>query len=75
MLALILAPPVIAALAYLFCYGGYEGPIDWAMNTATHGSRDHRRVALTFDDGPDPDRTPALLDALAELGAPERSRT
>src|SRR5690606_26021069 len=23
-----------------------------------------------FDDGPDPERTPALLDALAELGAP-----
>jgi peptidoglycan/xylan/chitin deacetylase (PgdA/CDA1 family) len=27
-------------------------------------------VALTFDDGPDPQRTPALLDVLAELGAP-----
>jgi peptidoglycan/xylan/chitin deacetylase (PgdA/CDA1 family) len=68
--ALLLAPPVVGALAYLFCYGGFEGPIDWAMNTATHGSRDSRRIALTFDDGPDPLRTPALLDALAELGAP-----
>ena len=28
-----------------------------------------RLVALTFDDGPDPDWTPALLDALAALGA------
>ena len=27
-------------------------------------------VALTFDDGPDPARTPALLDALADLGVP-----
>ena len=26
-------------------------------------------VALTFDDGPDPDATPAVLDALAEAGA------
>ncbi|HEY5927513.1 MAG TPA: polysaccharide deacetylase family protein [Kofleriaceae bacterium] len=70
MLLWLLAPVVVGALAYLFCYGGFEGPIDWAMNTATHGSRDQRRVALTFDDGPDPLRTPALLDALAELGAP-----
>jgi peptidoglycan-N-acetylglucosamine deacetylase len=68
--ALLLALPVVAGLAYLFCYGGFEGPIDWAMNTATHGSRDQPRVALTFDDGPDPVRTPALLDALAELDAP-----
>jgi peptidoglycan/xylan/chitin deacetylase (PgdA/CDA1 family) len=69
-LALLLAPLVVGGLVYLFCYGGFEGPIDWAMNTATHGSRDHRRVALTFDDGPDPVRTPALLDALHELDAP-----
>ncbi len=70
MLAFLLAPPVLGGLAYLFCYGGFEGPIDWAMGTATHGSRDRRRIALTFDDGPDPQRTPALLDALAELEAP-----
>ncbi|MBA3397180.1 MAG: polysaccharide deacetylase family protein [Deltaproteobacteria bacterium] len=67
LLPLLLVPPAIAGLAYLFLYGGIEGPIDWAMDTATHGSRDHRRIALTFDDGPDPQRTPALLDALAEL--------
>jgi peptidoglycan-N-acetylglucosamine deacetylase len=28
-----------------------------------------RRVALTFDDGPDPDATPAVLDALDDAGA------
>ncbi len=27
-----------------------------------------RAVALTFDDGPDPEHTPALLDRLADLG-------
>jgi peptidoglycan-N-acetylglucosamine deacetylase len=69
-IALWLAAPVVSGLAYLFCYGGFEGPIDWAMNTATHGSRDQRRIALTFDDGPDPVRTPALLDLLAELDTP-----
>jgi peptidoglycan/xylan/chitin deacetylase (PgdA/CDA1 family) len=38
------------------------------MHTVTHGDRDRRVVALTFDDGPDPTRTPALLDTLATLG-------
>lgn len=69
MLAVLLGLPALLGLAYLFCYGGFEGPFDWAMGTATHGSRDRRRVALTFDDGPDPARTPLLLDALAELDA------
>jgi peptidoglycan/xylan/chitin deacetylase (PgdA/CDA1 family) len=62
-----LLPAAAGGLAYLFCYGGVEGPIDWTMNTATHGSRDCKRVALTFDDGPDPERTPALLDALKAM--------
>jgi peptidoglycan-N-acetylglucosamine deacetylase len=31
---------------------------------AWRGPRDRRRLALTFDDGPDPDWTPRLLDAL-----------
>jgi peptidoglycan-N-acetylglucosamine deacetylase len=73
LLPLVLAPLASGAavgLAYLFCYGGFEGPVDWAMNTASHGSRDRRVIALTFDDGPDPLRTPALLDALGELGVP-----
>lgn len=33
--------------------------------TVTHGRRDRSRVALSFDDGPDPEVTPAVLDALA----------
>ena len=70
MLPWLLVPPAIAGFSYLLCYGGFEGPIDWAMDTVTHASRDRPRIALTFDDGPDPQRTPALLDVLAELGAP-----
>lgn len=33
-----------------------------------HGSRAHKAVALTFDDGPDPVSTPPLLDLLARRG-------
>jgi peptidoglycan/xylan/chitin deacetylase (PgdA/CDA1 family) len=32
------------------------------------GSADDRAVALTFDDGPDPDSTPLVLDRLDQLG-------
>ena len=34
-----------------------------------HGPRDRRRIALTFDDGPN-DLTPAYLDVLGELAVP-----
>ncbi len=33
-----------------------------------HGPRNRPRVALTFDDGPDPDTTPALLEILGRHG-------
>ncbi len=59
----------LLVLVYLLCYGGYGGPIDWLMTTRRHGRRDRPTVALTFDDGPDPVHTPALLDVLSELDA------
>lgn len=37
--------------------------------TLNHGPRSMKRVALSFDDGPDPEVTPAVLDALARHGA------
>lgn len=61
---------VAATLAstYLLSYGGVRGPVDWLFRDSVHrGPRTARRVALTFDDGPDPTHTPALLDCLAEL--------
>lgn len=61
---------VLLVLLYLLFYGGYAGPIDWLMRTERHLPRDRKVVALTFDDGPDPVRTPALLDVLAEQRAP-----
>lgn len=36
---------------------------------AWRGPRDGRRLALTFDDGPDPAWTPRVLDALGAAGA------
>lgn len=61
----------LVGLGYLLAYGGWRGPVDWLMRTrAHHLPRGQGCVALTFDDGPDPVRTPALLDALAELDVP-----
>jgi peptidoglycan-N-acetylglucosamine deacetylase len=37
--------------------------------TITHGPRDNNRVALSFDDGPDPQVTPQVLDVLAQYDA------
>jgi len=67
MLPLLATAPVAGGLAYLLCYGGVRGPVDWLMRTHAHGPRDRAVVALTFDDGPDPERTPQLLDALDAL--------
>lgn len=69
-LLLVLGIAASIGLGYLYFYGGYGGPIDWLMHTDRHGPRARKVVALTFDDGPDPVRTPALLDALDELAAP-----
>ncbi|MGH8279833.1 MAG: polysaccharide deacetylase family protein [Gammaproteobacteria bacterium] len=37
--------------------------------TVTHAARNTKRVALSFDDGPDPTVTPQVLDMLAAYGA------
>ena len=61
---------LVVGLLYLLCYGGFQGPVDWIMGTDSHGARDTKRIALTFDDGPHPVHTAPLLDALADLHAP-----
>lgn len=40
---------------------------DTALNLRWRLDGDQPRVAITFDDGPDPVHTPAILDVLAEL--------
>jgi len=59
---LLLIPPAL--------WGAYT----WGAHLLTlgaiwRGPRTRRRVALTFDDGPDPVHTPKLLDLLHEFGA------
>ncbi len=66
----ILTIALVVGLLYLLCYGGFEGPVDWIMGTDSHGARDRKRIALTFDDGPHPVHTAPLLDALADLHVP-----
>ena len=41
----------------------------WFIATVSRGPRDGDAVALTFDDGPDPEVTPAVLDELKRHGA------
>jgi peptidoglycan/xylan/chitin deacetylase (PgdA/CDA1 family) len=41
----------------------------WSRFPGLQRLADESRVALTFDDGPDPDGTPAVLDALDAIGA------
>lgn len=41
----------------------------WFIATLSHGPRGSDAVALTFDDGPDPEVTPAVLDELKRQGA------
>lgn len=60
----------VAAIAAL-SYGAFWPRSRWFAPVIWRGDRDGRpRVALTFDDGPHPDATPAILDVLAAHGAP-----
>lgn len=53
-----------------------QAALQWRLRSATARVAGARRrlpsgsVALTFDDGPDPESTPAVLDILAAHGAP-----
>lgn len=58
-----------AGAAGLLAFGALD-PNNGLFGPVTgRGPRD-RRVYLTFDDGPNPDATPAILDTLAARGAP-----
>ncbi len=62
----------VAALGGLFVAGtvGTAEPASQLFGPAiVRGPTDRPWVALTFDDGPDPDSTPVLLDALDAAGA------
>lgn len=48
---------------------GLTDPLSGPLGSIRSVQTDSPVVALTFDDGPDPDRTPGVLDALAANGA------
>lgn len=58
-----------AILLALFADGIARPGSSLLYPTVTHGPRTGHRVALSFDDGPDPAVTPAVLDALAQYDA------
>ena len=60
---------VPAVFLLLFADGVIRPGSSVLYPTVRRGPRDGRRVALSFDDGPDPEVTPAVLDALAAHGA------
>lgn len=66
----LLSAGIPAALLFVLLADGIARPgSSLFYPTVTHGPRQGHRVALSFDDGPDPEVTPAVLDALAQYGA------
>lgn len=57
------------ALALLLADGIFRPASPLLYPTLVRGRSDRPQVALTFDDGPDPEITPAVLDTLAEFQA------
>jgi peptidoglycan/xylan/chitin deacetylase (PgdA/CDA1 family) len=60
-------PLVVIAAAFLD--GVFRPGSGTFFPVVTHGPRNGGRVALTFDDGPDPEVTPQVLDTLARHDA------
>ena len=60
----IIAAAVLLA-AVLLVRGSASVRASWYLRMRCRARRAGRRVALTIDDGPDPQRTPAVLDLLA----------
>lgn len=58
-------PPAIVLFA-LMADGVFRPASPWFMPLISHGPRNSNKVALTFDDGPDPEVTPKILDLLRE---------
>lgn len=58
----------VLLVAVLLVRGSASVRASWYLRMRCRARRAGRRVALTFDDGPDPQRTPAVLDLLARQG-------
>lgn len=58
----------VLLVAVLLVRGSASVRASWYLRMRCRARGAGRRVALTFDDGPDPQRTPAVLDLLARQG-------
>ncbi len=60
------------ALTYLSvsAYGSYFIQANYFVDTLHHGDRQQKKIALTFDDGPQPVFTSKVLDILKEKNVP-----
>lgn len=58
-----------AAFAAVMADGIFRPSSSTFYPTVSNGPRDRSAIALTFDDGPDAEVTPAVLDTLAKAGA------
>lgn len=66
----LLWPGVVALLLLAIAVDGVVRPgSNFFIPTVSHGPRGGNKVALSFDDGPDPQVTPAVLDELKRQGA------
>lgn len=66
----LLWPGLLALLMWAVAVDSvFRASSSWFIKTLSHGSRDTNKVALSFDDGPDPLVTPAVLDELKRHGA------
>lgn len=60
---------VLATYIGLCITGSFLPGWQWFLPVVSHGARGRPVVALSFDDGPDPVTTPALLEVLGRHGA------
>jgi peptidoglycan-N-acetylglucosamine deacetylase len=58
-----------AAFVALLADGVFRPSSSIFYPTLSHGSRTESKIAITFDDGPDPEVTPRVLDILERYGA------
>jgi peptidoglycan/xylan/chitin deacetylase (PgdA/CDA1 family) len=66
---MILAPALGALVAGALAHGAFYPNSPVFGRVIVHVGDDEPLVVLTFDDGPNPDATPVILDALAARGA------
>ena len=55
---------VVISYLVLIMYGSYFIQSNFFIKALSHGSKDRKAIAITFDDGPMVDFTPRLLDLL-----------